>query len=99
MDTQQLLTNHKDVPQNLIETIVDANRTRKDFVPDEVLQMVWDRVCAGKPKPGEVVYGLSMKSNSDNFCASSIQDIMKRVNAKLKLYEQYDGLIICERQN
>lgn len=99
MDTQQLLTNHKDVPQNLIETIVDANRTRKDFVPDEVLQMVWDRVCAGKPTPVVGVYRLTMKSNSDNFRASSNQGVMKRVKAKCKLYEQYDGLIICERQS
>lgn len=99
MDTQQLLTNHKDVPQNLIETIVDANRTRKDFVPDEVLQMVWDRICKGKPKPVVGVYRLTMKSNSDYFRASSIQGIMKRVKAKRKLCEQYDGLIICERQN
>ena len=70
------------MPQNLIEAIVDANRTRKGFVADEVLQMVWDRVYEGKPKPVVGVYRLTMKSNSDNFSASSIQAVMKRMKAK-----------------
>ncbi len=61
------------MPQNLIEAIVDANRTRKDFVADGVLQMVWDKVYEGKKMPAVGAYRLTMKSNSDNFRVSSIR--------------------------
>ena len=81
-DTRQLLANYRDVPQNLIQAIVDSNRTRKDFIADEVLKRVNALVYSGVPKPVVGVYRLSMKSGSDNFRASSIQGIMRRVKAK-----------------
>ena len=81
-DTKQLLANYKDVPQNLIEAIVEANRTRKDFVAEEVLKRVAELVYSGTPAPVVGVYRLTMKSGSDNFRASSIQGIMKRVKGK-----------------
>ena len=81
-DTRQLLANYRDVPQNLIQAIVDSNATRKDHVADEVLKRVNELVYSGTPKPLVGVYRLTMKSGSDNFRASSIQGIMKRVKAK-----------------
>ena len=72
-DTKQLLANYKDVPENLIEAIVESNRTRKDFIADAIIAK----------NPGIVgVYRLTMKSDSDNFRASAIQGIMKRIKAK-----------------
>lgn len=76
-DTKQLLANYADVPQDIMGAVVDANRTRKDFVADEVLARV-----AGLADPVVGVYRLTMKTGSDNFRASSVQGIMKRVKAK-----------------
>ena len=81
-DTKQLLANYRDVPQTMIEAVVKSNATRKDFIAEDVIDRVWELVYAGVEKPTVGVYRLVMKSQSDNFRASAIQGIMKRVKAK-----------------
>ena len=98
-DTKQLLANYKDVPQNLIEAIVNANKTRKDFITEEILKM----------KPETVgIYRLTMKSGSDNFRSSAIQDIIKNLranNVNVVIYEptlkqtEFDGFKVIDDIN
>lgn len=99
-DTKQLLANYDKVPQSLMGAIVEANRTRKDWVADEVLARIMDLVYQGVERPIVGVYRLTMKTGSDNYRASSVQGIMKRIKAKgipVIVYEPtFPGIEDCE---
>ena len=81
-DTKQLLANYRDVPQTLIQAIVSANSTRKDFIAQEVVQRTEAKAKLMEQKPVVGIYRLIMKAGSDNFRASAVQGVMKRIKAR-----------------
>ena len=101
-DTKQLLANYQDVPQNLISAIVEANRTRKDFIAEKVIEMAHEIRASGVETPVVGIYRLTMKAGSDNFRSSSIQGIMRRLkeaDLNLLVYEPMcmtDSFLDCK---
>lgn len=89
-DTKQLLANYRDVPENLIEAIIESKRTRKDYISEQILQMAGYREGEDNSRIIVGIYRLAMKANSDNFRNSSIQGVMKRIkerNIRVVVYE------------